>query len=123
MYCRKCGKEIDDEAVICVHCGVATNIAPIQQPVVNVVNNNVNTNANNNVNTMGVPSYGGKSKWTAFLLCLFLGWAGAHRFYVGKAGSAFLWLFTGGLGGIGWFLDSIVILCGGFRDKAGQPLI
>lgn len=21
MYCQKCGKEIDDEAVICVHCG------------------------------------------------------------------------------------------------------
>ena len=24
MFCYKCGKEIDDEAVICVHCGVAT---------------------------------------------------------------------------------------------------
>ncbi len=24
MYCRNCGKEIHDEAVICVHCGVAT---------------------------------------------------------------------------------------------------
>lgn len=22
-FCRKCGKEIDDEAVVCVHCGVA----------------------------------------------------------------------------------------------------
>lgn len=22
MYCSKCGKEIDDSAVICVHCGV-----------------------------------------------------------------------------------------------------
>ena len=24
MYCRKCGKEIHDEAVICVHCGCDT---------------------------------------------------------------------------------------------------
>ncbi|MCM1577438.1 MAG: zinc ribbon domain-containing protein [Ruminococcus sp.] len=24
MYCRNCGKEIHDEAVVCVHCGVAT---------------------------------------------------------------------------------------------------
>ena len=24
MYCKKCGKEIDNEAVICVHCGCAT---------------------------------------------------------------------------------------------------
>ncbi len=25
MYCRKCGKEIDDEAVFCTHCGCAVN--------------------------------------------------------------------------------------------------
>ena len=24
MYCHKCGKEIDDEAVVCTYCGVAT---------------------------------------------------------------------------------------------------
>ena len=24
MYCWNCGKEIDDKAVVCVHCGVAT---------------------------------------------------------------------------------------------------
>lgn len=24
MYCWNCGKEIDDKAVFCVHCGVAT---------------------------------------------------------------------------------------------------
>lgn len=24
MFCYKCGKEIDDEAVVCVHCGCAT---------------------------------------------------------------------------------------------------
>ncbi len=23
MYCSKCGKEINDEAVVCVHCGCA----------------------------------------------------------------------------------------------------
>ncbi|MBP3747738.1 MAG: zinc-ribbon domain-containing protein [Ruminococcus sp.] len=25
-FCRKCGKEIDDEAVMCVHCGVPTDL-------------------------------------------------------------------------------------------------
>ena len=25
MYCKKCGKEIEDEAFLCVHCGVLTN--------------------------------------------------------------------------------------------------
>ncbi|MCM1578020.1 MAG: hypothetical protein NC078_04395 [Ruminococcus sp.] len=24
MYCKNCGKEIHDEAVMCVHCGVPT---------------------------------------------------------------------------------------------------
>lgn len=26
-FCRKCGKEIDDEAVVCIHCGCATDKA------------------------------------------------------------------------------------------------
>ena len=24
MFCQKCGKEIDNEAVVCIHCGCAT---------------------------------------------------------------------------------------------------
>ena len=26
-FCRKCGKEINDDAVMCVHCGCATEKA------------------------------------------------------------------------------------------------
>lgn len=26
MYCKNCGKEINDKAVVCVHCGVATGV-------------------------------------------------------------------------------------------------
>ncbi len=25
MFCKKCGKEINDDAVVCVHCGCAVN--------------------------------------------------------------------------------------------------
>lgn len=25
MFCRNCGHELDDKAVICVHCGVPVN--------------------------------------------------------------------------------------------------
>ena len=25
MYCRKCGKEIDDNVLVCPHCGVRTD--------------------------------------------------------------------------------------------------
>ena len=24
MFCKKCGKEINDKAVVCIHCGVST---------------------------------------------------------------------------------------------------
>ncbi|MDE5721624.1 MAG: DUF4190 domain-containing protein [Clostridia bacterium] len=35
MFCRNCGKEIDDNAAVCIHCGVATGKA---QPVSNETN-------------------------------------------------------------------------------------
>ena len=28
MFCRNCGKDIDDSAVVCPHCGVATKSTP-----------------------------------------------------------------------------------------------
>lgn len=36
MYCKNCGKEVDDNAVVCVHCGVAlkdlsTPAAPVRK--------------------------------------------------------------------------------------------
>ena len=34
-------------------------------------------------------------------LCIFLGYLGVHRFYTGKVKSGVLYLFTGGIGGIG----------------------
>ncbi len=51
-----------------------------------------------------------KNKWVAFLLCLFLGVLGAHKFYEGKAGMGILYLFTAGLCGIGALVDLISIL-------------
>ncbi|MHC1787468.1 MAG: NINE protein [Christensenellales bacterium] len=63
-----------------------------------------------------------RSRWAAFFLCLMFGCFGAHRFYVGKAGTGLLWLLTLGLFGIGWTADLVLILFGAFRDKAGYPL-
>lgn len=51
-----------------------------------------------------------KNKSIELLLCIFLGWAGAHKFYIGKSGDGFLYLFTFGLFGIGWLGDTIAIL-------------
>lgn len=121
MYCRHCGKEIDDKAAFCVHCGVATKDPEpqVQQPVINIVNTNTNTNQNYNSASV----YSHKNKWVAFFLCLFLGYFGAHRFYVGKTGTGILWLFTAGLFGIGWLIDLVMIFLGGFRDANGYKVI
>ena len=63
-----------------------------------------------------------KKMVVAALLCFFLGWLGIHRFYVGKAGTGILMIFT--LGGLGlWSLvDLIMIIVGSFKDKDGRDL-
>lgn len=50
-----------------------------------------------------------KSKGIAYLLWFFLGWAGIHRFYVGKIVSGIIYLLTFGLLGFGWFIDAFLL--------------
>lgn len=57
-----------------------------------------------------------KSRLVAFLLCYIFGMFGAHRFYVGKKGTAILYIFTMGLFGVGMIVDTLKIILGKFRD-------
>lgn len=96
-----------------------------QQPniIINNDMNNSNSNMNMNYNGGGMGfGVSPKSRLVALLLCLFLGGLGGHRFYAGKIGWGVLYLFTGGLCGIGALVDLIMIITGGFTDQNGLPI-
>lgn len=50
-----------------------------------------------------------KNKWVAFFLCLFLGKFGIHKFYEGKVLLGIVYLCTGGLFGVGWIIDIVIL--------------
>jgi TM2 domain-containing membrane protein YozV len=97
VFCRGCGKEIHETAIACPHCG-AQQASDATSPT-------------------------DKRILPAFLLCFFLGWFGAHRFYVGKVGTGILMICTiGGFFGVWVLVDLIMILVGAFTDKQGNKL-
>ena len=63
-----------------------------------------------------------KSRLAVALFAFFLGEFGAHRFYLGKIGTAIAMLFT--LGGLGiWALvDFIMAVAGAMKDKEGKVI-
>ncbi len=70
---------------------------------------------------LGPPS--DKSRMTTLLLCVFGGFLGLHRFYVGRAGSGVLWLVTFGLLSVGWIYDLVMIATGEFVDDQGKRVL
>ena len=50
-----------------------------------------------------------KNKWISFLLCLFFGILGIHKFYEGRVLLGIVYLLTMGLGGIGVLIDLFVL--------------
>lgn len=106
INCPECGKEISSNAESCPYCG-----SPVWkgQAKKQTVSSYVTITSN-------------KSKKTALMLCIFLGWCGIHQFYVGRIKTGFIYMFTLGFFGIGWFVDIISILLGTFRDNTGAPL-
>lgn len=96
MFCRKCGKEIDDEAVICIHCGCQVTPMAVE----------------------------GQKDWLiTLLLCLFLGYLGGHRFYTGYIGIGIVQLLTLGGCGIWTLIDLICILCKKYQTADGKNLV
>jgi TM2 domain-containing membrane protein YozV len=107
MYCSKCGKETGEEAGFCPHCGAPAKAAQAQTQL---------------TRRHTGPDVSEKLILPAFLLCWFLGFLGAHRFYVGKTGTGVVWLLTLGILGFGALYDFIMIIIGSFTDSEGKTL-
>lgn len=58
-----------------------------------------------------------KSGNVAYLLTLFGGSLGLHRFYLGSFFKGLMYLFTAGFFGIGWILDVILSITGRQKDR------
>ena len=125
MFCKQCGKPIDDGQDLCEDCknNANANMNNGTNPTVNV---NVNAGYNN-ANT-NAPQ---KSKIAAGLLGIFLGGLGVHNFYLGYTGKAVAQLLISLLscGFLAWgsaiwgLIEGILILTGSISvDANGNPL-
>lgn len=74
------------------------------------------------MNTEASPIKSDRNGWIYTILLLFLGWTGAHRFYLGRIGMGIVYLFTTGFLGVGVVVDAIVLLAGGVRDANCREL-
>jgi len=123
MYCRNCGKEVAEQAVMCVSCGV-----PPKNGKKFCQNCGKETNLAAEICTScGVKLTGGTGEgkeWlTTLLLCLFLGYLGVHRFYTGHTGIGVVQLLTLGGCGVWTLIDLIMIITNSYKDSNGNPLV
>ena len=122
--CMMCGAPMEDNS--CGYCGFKEKANPSPTPVSAQMGQPFAQPQviihNQPVSSYETPRVSKKNKMVALLLCIFLGVLGVHRFYVGKVGTGIIYLFTGGLFGIGWFIDVLLIATGSFKDKFDLPM-
>lgn len=157
MYCPKCGSLNQDGQNFCSGCGAALTsppasdaqntslpmtqnappVGPVQTAnpqapsiIVNVSNNQDNANSGlGGYGSYNVPLPPQKSKETAGIICLFLGWLGVHDFYVGKVTPGIIKLILsitciGSFISVIWaFIDAINIVGGSYVDNWNRPLL
>jgi hypothetical protein len=126
MYCRNCGNEVSEKAVMCVACGT-----PPKAGNKYCDNCKAETSPNTTIcRKCGVSLKGdspingeGKDWLTTLLLCFFLGALGVHRFYTGHTAIGIVQLLTLGGCGIWALIDFIIIIMGNFKDSNGHLLV
>jgi len=126
MYCRNCGNEVSEKAVMCVACGTPPKAgkkfcynckAETDPNAVICLKCGVSLQESSNV--LG----DGRDWLTALLLCIFLGSLGIHRFYTKHTVIGVVQILTLGGCGIWSLVDLIMIVTGSFKDADGNLLV
>lgn len=133
MFCRNCGNQIDNQAAVCIKCGVAvgqgTNFCP-HCGAATIPGAAVCTQCGVAL-SQPIPQGAQKSKMAAGLLGIFLGSLGVHNFYLGYTGKAVAQLLISVLScglltlvsEIWGLVEGIQILTGSIdKDANGVPL-
>ena len=108
--CEYCGSLVPDDKNKCDACGAwcaqeVEKSAPIvPQPPVDNAKNNIGTASDGKF----ISNKGVLNSLVIFLVCVFFGMLGLHRFIQGKIFTGILWLITLGLLGIGYFADIVI---------------
>jgi TM2 domain-containing membrane protein YozV len=140
MFCKNCGKELTGTPEICPNCGAkpllgtsfcqgcGAAITPLTE---------ICMKCGTRVAKEEELAISPKSRLATTLLAVFLGAYGAHRFYLGKIGSAVGMLILGIAGSLTWwvfgigfvpliivgiwaFIDFIYAVTGRMKDKQGR---
>ena len=123
MFCKQCGRPIDDGQELCEDCKVKVENNTAQEEP--------KTETTQTTNTSSTVQSASKSKIAAGLLGIFLGAFGVHNFYLGYTGKAIaqllITLLTCGFGAfissIWGLIEGILILTGSINvDGNGNPL-
>ncbi len=128
MYCRNCGKSLEDLAAYCTSCGVSTaqgnkfcwNCGAATDPNA-VICVKCGVNLRQRPGKVGYP----KDWLTTLILSLLLlvGFGGIHRLYTGHIAIGIIQLLTWGGCGIWQLIDFINILQGKFTDSDGNLVV
>ena len=108
------GGDLHTGNIIHNHYHVTQTPAPVQTPVQQTVTPPHLQEPQQNqvvyVNSMNNPlAVGEKNLVTAYLLCIFFGWFGGHRFYLDQFNMGLLYVFTFGFLGFGTLIDLILL--------------
>lgn len=129
MFCEKCGRNLNDDDVICPLCHNTVKQSKQEAVYADDIKFKKYNNPTSYPDDEDLGEKGIKSRLTAGFLQVFLGALGIGRFYLGYTAIGILQivvgLFTCGMGGFIWgIIDGVLILNGTVdKDARGRTLL